>query len=261
MKYFLLCFLFVPLLMSSKCQKDPTEPPDCSSKARFADFEVLAKSFYDTTMFNIVNDTLFYATSGMFNTGYNLRFKATKTVYDSVKWSIGTDPEVFTQPDFTLLFRRPESQIDVRFTAYKKPTSDCTGLDNGIDTITKTFYLSSTYPDPKWIGSFKGYYIGFEKDTFRVKITYKNKRNTDSIGFFIQNLANGGKNMPEQTNWNWFKSEDVMEALGKNMRLKYPYSLPWLTKDGLRGELKNDSLFFNFYMQNQYYQFKGRKVQ
>ena len=258
MKYFLLCFLCVPLLMSSKCQKDPPDPPDCSSKARFADFEILAKSFHATTLLDITNDTLFYATSGVFNTGYNLRFKATKTVYDSVKWQIGADPTVFTQPDFTLLFRRPEGQIDVRLIAYRKPIVECTGLDDGVDTITKRFYLSSKYPDPKWIGSFKGHYAGFEKDTFRVKITYKSR---DSVGFFIQNLANGGKNMPEQANWHWFQSEDEMVTLGKNMEVRYGYTLPWGMENGLKGEIKNDSLFFNFYMKNQYYQFKGRKVQ
>jgi hypothetical protein len=259
-----MCLLCVPLLMSSKCRKDPPDPPDCSSKARFADFEILSRfsNSSDTSFFNIENDTLFYTgnTSSVYNRSYRPRFRATKTAYDSVKWSIGTDPKVFTQPDFDLLFKQPEGQINVRLIAYKKPIVDCTDLDDGIDTMTKTFYLSSKYPDPKWIGSFKGYYVGFEKDTFRVKITYKNISSKDSVGFFIQNLANGGKNMPEQTNWHWFQSEDEMEVVGKYMRMEYGYTLPWSMKNRLKGEIKSDSLLFNFYMQNQYYQFKGRKV-
>lgn len=167
--YFILVVASLFVLLHS-CKKDDSPNPCCGEayKPAKADFDMGVPK-YPTDCFGknsgtqlLGDDTLFPGpTTFLVQTPY----------YDSLEWRIGEDKRVFTSPEFTLQFTKPDigTSIEVTLKVYKK-ASECYPGDDGVDSLTKTFHIVHILKANKMAGKFKGALVGETQDSFTMEI-------------------------------------------------------------------------------------------
>ncbi len=138
------------------------EPNPCAEETSVTAEFTIKQQLYDVkSLFGIADmfevDTVLLRFARGIHWAQDVSF-ITEGNYDSVQWIIGDDPRVFTQPAKTLFFDEPLGKLDVQCIVYKKPNINCFPEDDGVDSLTKSFYLLSTrdFPYP-FEGQFEGY--------------------------------------------------------------------------------------------------------
>jgi hypothetical protein len=102
----------------------------------------------------------------------------------SYQWKIGSDPRTFTQRSFTIEFDNIRGAIPVRLIVKKTVNKSCFPYDDGIDTLTKTFYTGEV---GLVYGNFEGYVASKPTEIFTISTLFQ-----PQIGFaFVSNLPNG----------------------------------------------------------------------
>jgi hypothetical protein len=121
--------------------------------------------------------------------------------YDSYEWKVGSDPTIRTEKSFNLGFTQAVGKIDIRLIARRSPNLSCFPDDNGIDTLTKSVYVSEWANSPI-IGNYEGYVVGRESDRFVVEI----QDYGGDCGITIKNIPKGcvgvvgGSSIPDPCN-------------------------------------------------------------
>lgn len=169
------------------------------------------------------------------------------TLADSVHWKIGDDARVFTQRKFSLKFLNPEGKIDVRLILYRKPNAACFANDDGIDTISKTFYLKNGAVEQPVVGRFKGYLVGNEQDTFTVVTHYFTEMAGADGYYFLKNFPKGSTAITRGS-YPYGKGE-VISILGNKFGFQSGYGFGDIYNEGLEyglGSVQNDSLIIRY---------------
>ena len=122
----------------------------------------------------LIGDTAF-VTDTAFRDNY-VQMQALDT-YEKVSWTLGSDPRIFTQPDFTLSFITVLGTIPVSFTGNKTPNTICFAGDNGIYASTKNLTMVEQVEKPNvtispLVGRYRGYFTETPADTFTVRMEY-----------------------------------------------------------------------------------------
>ncbi len=102
-------------------------------------------------------------------------------------WTVGDDPRVFDQKEFTLNFNDVGSSINIRLIVNATPNLECFPDDDGQDTISKTIYFFDI-EESLMLGVFRGVVSSAPNDTFNIDIHLIPPYNDDSN---IDNLPNG----------------------------------------------------------------------
>lgn len=190
-------FILTSIFFCISCTKTPAKV--CDPKDEFtAGFQV-GQGFYNGRF--VPSDTL---------VAFTAHFQA-DTIYDSYHWTVGNDARTFNTKSFSLQFGMEEygKSVEVQLIA-TGPKNPCNPLDNGIDTIKKSFYV--TYPEEldefdkfddrydvnlPFFGKWHGYFKDNPKDTFTVLINNngfypRSGYQFDTyFGFRIYNLPKG----------------------------------------------------------------------
>jgi hypothetical protein len=168
--------LFSYLITSSCCKKD-----ECKNKtATSAGFKMYETIGWESKSIEVQNnDTVSIDV---------ITFEAndSSNEVESYEWKVGTDPKVFRTKQFNLEFgTAPNSLIDVRLIIKKNVDKMCFPNDDGIDTVTRYFFVS-----PKQLaqGKFDGYCKSNPTEKFSIFIG-KTPQSVDD--FTLDNLPNG----------------------------------------------------------------------
>lgn len=160
--YFLLLLPLLTMFLIPACGDDEMPADPCDGKAPFrANFEIG----------EVIGDTPFVTDTVVRS---YVTFSA-EVGYGSYRWFIGTDTTARTQREFTLRF--DDAFIGQHFTvtlvATKPFYDNCFPEDDGIDTLSKTFYLACSelwdvcvngYPDFALGFPYEGKYEGYLSD-------------------------------------------------------------------------------------------------
>lgn len=97
--------------------------------------------------------------------------------YGSVTWKLGSDPRIWTAPEFSLSFLTTLGTLPISFTGKKNPNNQCFPGDDGtysssnnltlVEQVEKQFITLSPL-----IGKYKGYFTDSPSDTFTVRLEY-----------------------------------------------------------------------------------------
>ena len=99
----------------------------------------------------------------------NVIFEANK-IYSSVKWKIAYDPRTFTDKRVSYRFTAfPTEKLPVTMIGTRKKFEKCLPGDDGIDTVTKYFFIVDYYQS-KMLGRFFCAKTGSPKDTTTIEI-------------------------------------------------------------------------------------------
>jgi hypothetical protein len=166
MKKLFIFFLLLTFLHS--CKEDcPEEIDPCAEYP--ADFTITANFEY----FNGCTEGIEYRDFKPFDSDtlfrtQRIRF-TTNFAYDSITWKVGTDPREWRQLVPEVVFRDQYNPVEVRAFAHRPINTDCFGTDDdGIDTITKTYYFDDLDNSP-FFGRYRGTNDG-ETDSFTIEI-------------------------------------------------------------------------------------------
>jgi hypothetical protein len=174
-------------------------------------------------------------------------FETNSTPADSVHWKIGEDARVFTQRKFSLKFLNPDGKIEVRLILYRKPNVTCFPNDDGIDTVSKTFYLKNGALEQPVVGRFKGYLVGNEQDTFTVVTHYFTEMAGVEGYYFIKNFPKGSTAITRGS-YPYGKG-DVISILGNKFGFRSDYGFGDIYNEGLEyglGSVQKDSLIIHY---------------
>mgnify|MGYP006130387427 CR=1 FL=1 len=149
-KYVLLVLIGILVGISSckDCCEDPANP-DCDNyDPCYGLSETNADFKMEVAIFGRGANPEWFELDQLFDGGRTVRFTP-KHDLDSVVWLIGTErltDNVIVRSNFTR-----DRTITVTLIGKKKPSTHCFPLDDGIDTVSLSFYV---HPDPKWIGEY-----------------------------------------------------------------------------------------------------------
>jgi hypothetical protein len=131
------------------------------------------------------NEQRRYFEGDTFRTGF-VRLQALQNL-DSYEWHIGSDNRVFSEKTIELNYSPNTGWIDVMLIGKKKHKTGCL-LDDGIDTIQKSFYL---VPRDSILlkGKYRGISLSEPLDTFEFEFMYDFSTNPFSIG--LSHFPNG----------------------------------------------------------------------
>ncbi len=137
---------------------DPPEPDPCADAVPIAADFTLLEDFYADSLF--ATDTVLM--------GNFVHFVANEG-YDSVRWRVGFDDRVFTDPSFRLRFLNITGTFPVQLIAWWTPDTLCFPEDPGVDTLQKLLEVVP-WENSAVIGTYHGYHQGTPEDTFTVQI-------------------------------------------------------------------------------------------
>ena len=187
-KPFLSLILFPLIVILFSCKKKPGDP--CIG---------LTKPSGQFTIRELIGDTAFVADT-VFRDNY-LQFQTTEN-YESITWKVGSDPRVWTTPEFTLSFYNELNTFPVTFTGTKQPNKICFPNDNGTYTSSKSFTVVEQVQKPfltisPLVGKYKGYFLDKPADTFTIRIEYLDSAKYDVTMtgaknfYLLRNFPNG----------------------------------------------------------------------
>lgn len=186
-------FIGLFLLMAGAIQCCKDEPPDPCKDAKpiTADFtinELVSSPDHDwmpDTSFE--TDTAYWVSM--------VEFRPKNMNYESYEWHIGSEvlhDKIIRRSDYP-----PNRQISVTLIVKSKPNNQCFPKDDGIDTVTKTFFSLGTVANNPKIGKWFGTYNGKSMDTGTVEIRYVYDGKRDTYNFFLINFPKG--HLPKAT--------------------------------------------------------------
>jgi hypothetical protein len=178
----------------------------------------------------LIGDTAFTADT-VFRDNY-VQFKATES-YEGIIWKVGSDPRVWTIPEFTLSFLNELGTLPVTFTGTKQPNKVCFPNDNGTYTSSKNFTFVEQVQKPfvtisPLVGRYKGYFSDNLSATFIVRMEY-----FDSTKYDVS--ITGSKN------FYWFSNMPQGFVSTTNAAFAYPE-----LKNGFSVEMGYKSFVFNY---------------
>ena len=200
-KYTHLIGILSVIILLTACGDGEVNPNPCLAETPVTAEFSIKRLLYDVKgMFDITEDlfevdTVLLPFDGYSHLGQDVIF-TTDIKYDSVKWIIGNDNNVFNKPSTVLYFNEPYGKIDATCIVYRKPNLDCFPNDNGIDTLTKSVHvLSDRDFDYPFEGKFEGYNEDEPDKLFTITIKDMGAQPPSSAGEWygirIQNLPEG----------------------------------------------------------------------
>jgi hypothetical protein len=185
-KAFILFIVTIGILWS--CKKAPTS--ECTGKVKPTGQFLLKE---------ILNDTSFIADT-VFRNNYVQMLAV--DVYDSVTWKLGTDPRVWTSPNFTLNFSTASGTIPINFVGKKTPSPQCFPGDSGVYASSKSLTLleqfdRSSLAISPLCGRYFGCFTDNPSDTFTMRIEYFDSTKYDPTRtgspnfYWISNIPKG----------------------------------------------------------------------
>lgn len=178
----------------------------------------------------LIGDTAFIADT-IFRDNY-VQFQALDN-YESVTWKLGSDPRIWTDPEFSLSFLTAMGTIPINFTGKKIPNTQCFPGDNGTYTSSKNLTLVEQVQKPlvtisPLVGRYKGYFTDKPADTFTVRMEY-----FDSAKYDVS--ITGSKN------FYWFSNMPQGFVSTTNAAFAYPE-----LKNGFSIEMGYKCFVFNY---------------
>ena len=178
----------------------------------------------------LIGDTAFTADT-IFRDNY-VQFQTTES-YEGITWKVGSDPRIWTTPEFTLSFYTELGTLPVTFTGTRQPNKVCFPNDNGTYTSSKHFTLVEQVQKPfvtisPLVGRYKGYFTDNPADTFTVRMEY-----FDSAKYDVS--ITGSKN------FYWFSNMTKGFVSTTNAAFAYPE-----LKNGFSIEMGYKSFVFNY---------------
>lgn len=203
MKKFL--YLIIILLAVQGCRDDdcPIEPDPCSEYPEEMEIDISVVNPQNINEYIPSIDSIFV-------TPRTLLFQ-TNFEYDSIRWQIGSDPEIRTVSSLPLRFENNVQNTSIRINAmgYRPINKECFGEeDDGIDTLSRIITFRNREDSPLY-GVWRGTNDG-EKDSFNVEIQrlyYTNSRGeTFFDGTRFTGLPKGTKTYEGENHSNvyWF---------------------------------------------------------
>ena len=202
MKTFAFFCLFLTFTVFIQNCKDEPLPDPCKGvtpvSADFSFYELVVSYDHDWMPDIFIETDTVYSTS-------LVEFRPKNKNYDYYEWHIGA--EVLKSKSVRRSDFPQDRQINITLIVKSKPNKDCYPEDDGIDTITKTFFsLGTVAHDPK-IGKWYGYYNDNRADTGTVEIRYVQVKHKEHPCLFIINFPKG--QIPKTSNPNEFPNEFI----------------------------------------------------
>jgi hypothetical protein len=206
--YLALLYGLLFALALGSCNKDEPLPNNpCKGAAPYkADFK-MSTSLSGPDILISENGAVDTFYSGIKNEGASITFQSLDG--DSVKWTIGNDPRLFTTPSVYLRFPPSEGEINVRMIGYGRPYKRCFPNDDGIDTTYKKFYLKNG--ESPFVGNFQGALASRTNDTFTVYLTAFPGNFYGDKDYFLYNFPKGNKG--------WIIGQTEPSLAGQGIRL------------------------------------------
>lgn len=180
-------FIYLKLLLMltifATCKDDDMTIDFCDNE----EIQPISASFgtYQKLYMDSSDSTRDIKTDYFFTTTYII-FKADQyNQISSYQWSIGDDPRVFEQREFSLYFEEMNAPIEIQLIVEGNPITDCFPDDDGRDTILRTVYFVPFDSIPV-LGRYRGVVHSVPNDTFEIEI-----ENIPLEGPNINNLPNG----------------------------------------------------------------------
>jgi hypothetical protein len=178
----------------------------------------------------MIGDTAFTADT-IFRDNY-AQFQALDN-YESVTWKLGSDPRVWTNPEFSLSFLTELGTIPINFTGRKSPNPQCFPGDNGINTSSRNLTMVEQAAKPyntisPLVGTYLGYFTNAPSDKFTVRMEYFDSTKYDAS-------ITGSKN------FYWFSNMPKGFVSTTNAAFAYPE-----LKNGFSIEMGYKCFVFNY---------------
>lgn len=202
MKTYIFFGLFLTFAIFIQNCKDEKPPDPCKRvtpvSADFSFYELVASYDHDWMPDTFIEtDTVYWISL--------VEFRPKNKNYDYYEWHIGA--EVLNSKAVRRTSFPQDRHINITLIVKSKPNKDCYPEDDGIDTITKTFFsLGTVAHDPK-IGKWYGYYNGNQLDTGTVEIRYVKVKQLEHPYLFIINFPKG--QIPKTSDPNEFPNEFI----------------------------------------------------
>ena len=186
MKTFAFFCLFLTFTVFIQNCKDEPPPDPCKGvtpvSADFSFYEIVVSYDHDwmPDIF-IETDTVYWISL--------VEFRPKNKNYDYYEWHIGA--EVLNSKTVRRTGFPQNEHINITLIVKSKPNKECYPDDDGIDTITKTFFSLGTVANNPKIGKWFGYYNDNRADTGTVEIRYVQDKYKDYYNLFIINFPNG----------------------------------------------------------------------
>ena len=157
---FLSYLLFAAFLSISivSCKDDDMENPCDKEPITSAEFNFFRKFIGTDSIYWIpVVDTLYNYTIGT-----PLYFRAESSQMDSYQWTVGLDPNVFTDSVFFLYFQNTDGHLDIELNVTNEVLAECSDIIPLQANKIKSLYFKS-YSDPNSLPIY-GIYQGYNED-------------------------------------------------------------------------------------------------
>jgi hypothetical protein len=234
------CILFLFLILvsiitiSTACRKKHDNP--C---------EGLTKPSGQFVIKELIGDTAFTADT-IFRDNY-VQFQALDS-YESVTWRLGSDPRIWTSPEFSLSFYSALGTIPINFNAKRTANMVCFPGDNGVYASTKNLTMVEQVEKPyvtisPLVGRYKGYFTDNPSDTFTVRMEYFDSTKYDvgitgSKNFYW--FSNFPKGFISMLGWSYAELKN-----GYSIEMGYKCFVFQIGPSG-KGWLSNDTLYINY---------------
>ncbi len=178
-----ICFFILAFAIAGCCKEECTDPTDrrcpnydpCLSYVPAnADFDILEIPIFSLNCDNTGPKTLELKVDTVFST-IDITFRAHNQA-DRYYWKIGTDPKIFTDREFELLFGdNAVGDIQVTLVTERNDPNRCSSDPTSRDTVSKKFHIlrRSHGPDDAWSllhGKWRGANTDHLTDSFEIEI-------------------------------------------------------------------------------------------
>lgn len=194
LKFLMLLLGFIAFMMLQSCKEncpcdDPTNPtcdnydPCFGKEAANATFHYYCDLSTSYGEYHFKTDTIEMEDG---NASVRVFFKVDDPNVDSCWWSVGADPRVFREKEFSLTFKIGDAPLRTRLIVDKSSALDC----NPNDPVRDTFYRELTLMplgSSSIYGTYKGYFDGNTSDTGTIRILTKRFFNVQMVPILRNN--------------------------------------------------------------------------
>lgn len=163
MKYFqFIFFVIIMVLTTCQCKDDDMVDPCDNEELQpiSAAFDAYTEIGWSDNFRQFKSDTFFMKR--------DVIFKAEQE-WLSYKWTIGDDPRVFNDREFSLYFQDITTPVNIQLIVEGTPNTDCFPNDDGRDTLNKKIYFVEFETSPLF-GFFRGTTSSNPNDTFNIEL-------------------------------------------------------------------------------------------